>query len=197
MPSLSRLSALALVCLAFASPAFASLPPLTGASEIPGLRQPFSGITFNNSKRVLDNLVRAFGKRVGVSSGTPMTEHDVQCGLAKLGAGFVQELMLNTPPGFAADDLAGLPDALAHYRALEEQWCRPPPGAPTNKGAELVKLFIIRNTEGVPQARAMTEKYTARAAKLDGPTFTARDVAIAVAVGLAILAKEALPLPVP
>ncbi|CAM3462656.1 hypothetical protein G4177_06275 [Corallococcus sp. ZKHCc1 1396] len=183
--------------LFLSSPAFASLPPLTGATEVPGLRQPFSGITFNNSKRVLDNLVRAFGKRVGVSSGTPMTEHDVQCGLAKLGAGFVQELMLNTPPGFPADDLAGLPDALAHYRALEAQWCRPPPGAPTNKGAELVRLWIVRITEGTPQARTMTEKYTARAAKLDGPTFTARDVAIAVAVGLAILAKETLPLPVP
>ncbi|RKH12789.1 hypothetical protein D7V97_07415 [Corallococcus sp. CA053C] len=178
-------------------PAFASLPPLTSTTEVPGLRQPFSGITFNNSKRVLDNLVRAFGKRVGLASASAMTEHDTQCGLAKLGAGFVQELMLNTPPGLSADDVAGLPDALAHYRALEAQWCRPPPGAPTNKGAELVKLWIIRVTEGTPQARTMTEKYSARAERLEGPTITARDVALAVAIGLAILAKEALPLPVP
>ncbi|WP_223644443.1 hypothetical protein [Corallococcus sp. EGB] len=191
------LKSLLVALLCWSLPAFASpYPPLTPTTEIPGLPQLTARITYNNARSVLNNLVRAFGQRVGLKPGQSLTEADVECAMAKLAAGFIQSLVLDPLPEMSADDVKGARDALAHYRAREEQWCRPPPGGP-NKGAELVKLFIIRNTEGTSQARALTETYSSRAAQLKAPNITAGDVALAVAVAIAILAKEAVPLPIP
>lgn len=175
----------------------AATPPLTEATPIPGLRQVFARTVFQNSARLLGTLQNAFRNHVNVGPKNPLTREEIECGLARLAAGFVQDMMLNPPSVLTPDDIKGLPDALAHYRAREEEWCRNPPGAPSNRGAELVKLFIKRNTEGMPQARTMTEKYSARAEEVKGADLTARDVALAVAVALAIAAKEAVPLPIP
>ena len=177
--------------------ALAHTAPLTDRTAIPGLRQVFARVVFENSARLLGTLQSAFRNHVNVGPKNPLTREEIECGLAKLAAGFVQDLMLNPPAGLTADDIKGLPDALAHYRAREAEWCRPPPGAPSNRGEELVKLFIKRNTEGMPQARAVTEKYSARAEKVKGVDLTTGDVALAVAIALAIAAKEAVPLPVP
>ncbi|QSQ24885.1 hypothetical protein JY651_08080 [Pyxidicoccus parkwayensis] len=177
--------------------ALAGTPPLTEATPIPGLRQVFARVVFQNSARLLGTLQNAFRNHVNVGPKNPLVREEIECALAKLCAGFVQDMMLNPPSVLTPDDVKGLPDALAHYRAREAEWCRPPPGAPSNRGAELVALFIKRNTEGMPQARTVTEKYSARAEKVKGADLTARDVALAVAVALAIAAKEAVPLPVP
>lgn len=174
--------------------ALAAPSPLTETSSIPGLRSLFSRIIYKNSQDLLVNLGRAFRNRVDMK--TPLALEDIQCGLAKLGAGFVQDMMLNPNPDLTPDDIKGLPDALAHYRALEERFCRPPPGASVNRGAELVKLFIIRNTEGTPHAKGIQTKYAKSAVKLEstgGPELTSTQVAMAVAIAIAILAKESVP----
>ncbi|QSQ19290.1 hypothetical protein JY651_28585 [Pyxidicoccus parkwayensis] len=177
--------------------AAAALPPLTDTTPIPGLRQVFARVVFQNSSRLLGTLQNAFRNHVDVGPKNPLKREDIECALAQLGAGFIQDMMLNPPSVMTADDLKGLPDALAHYRAREAEWCRPPPGAPSNRGAELVKLWVKRNTEGMPQARAVTEKYAERAEKVKGTEMTVGDIALAVAIALAIIAKETIPLPAP
>lgn len=177
--------------------ALAGTAPLTGNTPIPGLREVVARVVYQNSARLLNTLQQAFSNHVKAGPKNPLAREEIECGLAKLAAGFVQDMLLNPPSVLTADDINGLPDALAYYRAREEEWCRPPPGAPSNRGAELVKLFIKRNTEGAPQARAMTKTYEARAERVKGADLTARDVALAVAIAIAIAAREAMPLPVP
>ncbi|WP_426730270.1 hypothetical protein [Myxococcus faecalis] len=182
-----------LILFAWAPVALAAHPPLTQTSNIPGLKRVYSEVIFSNSKRLLSTLTSAFRNRVDMSS--PLAMEDIQCAMAKLGAGFAQDMMLNPPKGLSPDDIKGLPDAVAHYRALEEQFCRPPPGASVNRGEELVKLFIKRNTEGTSQAKSITKKYESRAEQLadDGSSVSAGQIALAVAIAVAILAKEAVP----
>ncbi|NBD11853.1 hypothetical protein [Corallococcus silvisoli] len=191
------LQSLLVVLLCWSLPAFATpFSPLNVGTEIPGLRQPFSGITYNHARRLLNNLVAAFGKRVDLKPGVPLTEAEVECAMAQLSTAFVQTLMLGDIPGVPTDDLKAFPDALAHFRAREEYWCRPPPGGP-NKGAELVRLWTIRVTEGTPQAKTLTETYASRAAKYRWPNVTPKDMAVAVAIALAVAAGELQPLPIP
>lgn len=189
------MKAIALILLLVWAPcALAAHPPLTESTRVPGLRGIFSSIIYKNSKELLVNLGRAFRNHVDMK--TPLVTEDIQCALAKLGAGFVQDMMLNPNPSLTPDDIKGLPDALAHYRALENQFCGPPPGASTNRGADLVALFIKRNTAGTPQAKSIQTTYVKSAAKLEangGPELTSTQVAIAVAIAVAILAKEAVP----
>jgi|GEM_PF-5245760 len=188
------LKAIALFLLLTWAPVALAADPLTESTRIPGLRSSFSRIIYNNSKDLLVNLGRAFRNHVDMK--TPLALNDIQCALAKLGAGFVQDMMLNPNPSLTPDDIKGLPDALAHYRALDAEFCGPPPGASTNRGAQLVALFIKRNTEGTPQAKGIHKKYEARAEHLednDGPELNSSQVAIAVAIAIAILAKEAVP----
>ncbi|NNB90526.1 hypothetical protein [Corallococcus exiguus] len=200
MSFLSRLTALALVCLV-ASPALAEpFSPLTVNTKIPGLRQPFAGITFTNSEKSLKDLISAYGKRFSVKSIADLHSDEVQCGLAKFGVMFVKNLMLNEIPGMKSADLEGFPKALEHYKAREEFFCNkpPPPGVKANRGAELMRLWMVRVMDESAKAREqeLAATYTARA-KQRGFDVTARDVAMAVGIGLAMLAGDLLPIPVP
>lgn len=176
----------------------AEFSPLSVNSKIPGLRQPLSGVTFTNSSRMLGNLISAFGRRVGLKPGEKLADDEVQCALAKIGAMFVKNLMLGEIPGLKSSDVEGFPEALAHYQAREAYFCPkpPPPGVTSNRGAELMKLWTVRVMDESSKARQkeLAATYTARAADL-GYSVTPRDVAMAVAIGLAILAGELAPVP--
>lgn len=190
---------LAVFCLVCFSPlALAATEPLALNTKIPGMRLPISSAILQQGGRLLAMLQTAFQNHVKVGPKAPLVRTEIECAIAKIAAAFVRDMMLNPGgyPDLSPDDFKGLPDALAHYQQREKDWCGPPPGAKTNRGADLVALWVKRNTEGMPQARAMTSKYAERAEKLDAD-MTARDIATAVAIALAIAARELVPVPVP
>lgn len=185
--------------LTWASPAHASFDPLLETTKIPGIRTAISRTVFLNSGRLLAILQTAFQNHVKVGPKNPLVRNEIECAIAKLAQGFIQDMMLNPGayPDLTPDDFKGMPDALANYKARENQWCGPPPNGGVNRGVALVQLFTKRNTEGIPQAREKTEEYASRAKQIKEPKITAGDVALAVAIGLAIAAREAVPVPFP